>query len=73
MHFEKMEDYTRDNFACGLHMYCIIWEVTVGEVCDWELEPGQQAVAVKKDTTAIRHLLTNLAAVKPCRVVKCLQ
>ena len=67
-----MEDYTRDNFVRGLHMYCIIWEVTVGEVCDWDLEPGQQAVAVKKDTTAIRHLLTNLAAVKPCRA-KCLQ
>ena len=46
--------------------------MTVGEVHDWDLERGWQAVAVKKDTTAIRHLLTNLAAVKPCRA-KCLQ
>ena len=42
-------------------------------MCDWDLEPGQQAVAVKKGTMAIRHLSMNLAAVKPCRVVKCLQ
>ena len=38
-----------------------------------KLESGWQAVAVKKDKMAIRHLSANLAAVKPCRVVKCLQ
>ena len=32
-----MKDYTRDHCVRGLHMYSIIWEVTVGEVCDWEI------------------------------------
>ena len=61
----EIEDYT-GSFVHGFHLYCIIWEVTVWEVCEWELEPGRLAVAVKKDTTDIRHLLMNLAAMKPC-------
>ncbi len=53
----------------SFHMYCVVWEVTVGEVRDWVTEQGNAKDSTQKNVTAIKHFFKkNLAgAATPCR------